>query len=54
MVGLKKVKLLGVENLIIHCDSQLVANQLIREYDTWNERMEAHIKLDQNLFKEFC
>lgn len=31
-MGLKKAKLLGVKNLMIHYDSQLVTNQLIREY----------------------
>lgn len=34
IVGLKKEMILGVQNLVIHCDSQLVANQLIGEYVT--------------------
>lgn len=31
IVGLKKAKILGVENLVVHCDSQLAANQLTEE-----------------------
>lgn len=30
IVGMKKEKLMGVQDLVIHCDSQLVVNQLTR------------------------
>ena len=39
IVGLKKAKLLGTDHLIIHYNSQLVANQLTREYAARNQRM---------------
>ena len=53
IVEMKKAKILGVRNLQIHCDSQLVANQLTREYAAKNQRMEAYMKLAQKLFREF-
>lgn len=49
IVGLKEAKLPGVLNLIIHCDSQLVVNQLIREYATRNQKMEAYMRHAQKL-----
>lgn len=53
IMGLKKAKLLGVQNLVIHCDSQLMANQLTRKYAARNLRMNAYIRLAQKLFKSF-
>ena len=41
IVGMQKAKHLGVEDLVIHCDSQLVANQLTGKYAARNERMGA-------------
>ena len=53
IVGMKKAKILGVRNLLIHCDSQLVANQLTGEYAAGNQRMEVYIRLAHRLFREF-
>lgn len=39
ILGMKKARKLGVQDLVIHCDSQLVANQLTREYAARNKRM---------------
>ena len=39
--------------MIIHYDSQLVANQLTREYVARNQSMKAYMTLDQKLFKSF-
>lgn len=52
-VGLKKSRVLSVQNLIIHCDSQLITNQLTGEYAARNQRMEAYMRLAQKLFKSF-
>ena len=40
--------------MVIHYDSQLVANQLTWEYTARNERLGAYMKLPQKLFKGFC
>ena len=53
IIGMQKAKSLGVQDLMIHCDSQLVANQLTGEYVARNERMGAYMKLAQKLIKEF-
>ena len=53
IVGLKKARILGVQNIVINCNSQLVANQLIGEYAARNQRMEAYMKLAKRLFKRF-
>ena len=53
ILGLKRVKALGIENLRINCDSQLVANQLTGEYCARNQKMEAYMKLAQQLIKSF-
>lgn len=42
-----------MKDLIIHCDSQLVANQLTGEYAARNQMMEAYMGLAQKLFKSF-
>lgn len=52
-MGLKKARILGVKDLIVCCDFQLVANQLIREYAARNQRMGAYMKLAQRLFRSF-
>lgn len=53
IVGLKKAKLLSIEDLLIHCDSQLVANQLIKEYVARNQSIEAYMRLAHKLFRNF-
>lgn len=53
IMGLKNAKLLGAQNMKIHCNSQLVANYLTREYAASNQMMEAYMNLAQRLFKDF-
>lgn len=53
IVGMKKARKLGVQDLVIQCDSQLVFNQLTGEYAVRNERMGTYMRLAQKLFKEF-
>lgn len=53
ILGLKRARALGIRNLIINCDFQLVANMLIGEYCARNQRMEAYMKLAQQLLKAF-
>ena len=48
-----KPKSLGVQDLVIHCDSQLVANQLTGEFAARNEWMETYTRLAQKLIMEF-
>lgn len=50
---LRRVRALGIKNLIIKCDSQFVANILTGEYCAWNHRIEAYMKLAQQLLKSF-
>lgn len=47
ILGLRRAKALGIQNLRINYDSQLVTNQLAREYCAQNHRMEAYMKLAQ-------
>lgn len=53
ILGLKRARALGIRNLIINCDFQFVANMLIGEYCARNQRMEAYMKLAQQLLKAF-
>ena len=53
IVGMKKEKIIGVQNLLIHCNSQLVANQLTTEYAARNQKMETYMRLAHKLFREF-
>ena len=41
--GLWMARELGIMQLIVHCDSQLVANQLTGEYTTRDDRMAAYV-----------
>ena len=50
--GLRTAKELGIKQLIVHCDSQLVANQLNEEYAARDDRMIAYIKETQRLIQE--
>lgn len=45
IVGMKKARKLGVQDLVIHCDSQLMANLLTGEYVARNERIGAYMRL---------
>ena len=51
--GLRAAKRLGANVLTIHCDSQLIVNQLTGEYMAKNERMMAYRDLAKNLLKGF-
>ena len=51
--GLRAAKRLGADPLTIHCDSQLIVNQLVGEYMAKNERMVAYLELAKNLLKGF-
>uniref|UniRef100_A0A2N9IQ60 Uncharacterized protein n=1 Tax=Fagus sylvatica TaxID=28930 RepID=A0A2N9IQ60_FAGSY len=52
--GLRAAKRLGADPLTIHCDSQLIVNQLTGEYMAKDERMIAYLDLARNLLKGFC
>jgi ribonuclease HI len=53
LYGLRAAKRLGADPLTIHCDSQLIVNQLIGEYMAKDERMIAYLDLARNLLKGF-
>lgn len=46
-------KKLGVDRLQVFCDSQLVANQFLGEYQAQDERMFAYLLLVNNTLVEF-
>uniref|UniRef100_A0A2N9G132 RNase H type-1 domain-containing protein n=1 Tax=Fagus sylvatica TaxID=28930 RepID=A0A2N9G132_FAGSY len=54
LYGLRAAKRLGADPLTIHCDSQLIVNQLTGEYMAKDERMVAYLDLARNLLKGFC
>uniref|UniRef100_A0A2N9IK88 RNase H type-1 domain-containing protein n=1 Tax=Fagus sylvatica TaxID=28930 RepID=A0A2N9IK88_FAGSY len=51
--GLRAARLLGADPLTIHCDSQLIVNQLTGEYMAKDERMVAYLDLARNRLKGF-
>uniref|UniRef100_A0A2N9GJY6 Integrase catalytic domain-containing protein n=1 Tax=Fagus sylvatica TaxID=28930 RepID=A0A2N9GJY6_FAGSY len=51
--GLIAVSRLGADSLTIHCDSQLIVNQLTGEYMAKDERMIAYLELAKNFLKSF-
>ena len=51
--GLRATKRLGADSLTIHCDSQLIVNQLKGEYMAKNKRMVAYRDLAKSLLKDF-
>lgn len=53
IVALKKAKLLGVQNLVIYHDSQLVTNQIIGKYTVRNHIMKTYMRLIYKLFRSF-
>ena len=50
---LRAVRWLGADPLTIHCDSQLIVNQLIGEYMAKDERMIAYLDLAKKFLKGF-
>lgn len=53
IIEIQKAKKLEIQDLIIHCDSQLVVNQITSEYAARNERMGIYMRMAQKLIKEF-
>ncbi|XP_056847446.1 uncharacterized protein LOC130494735 [Raphanus sativus] len=53
IAGLQLAHGLKIRNLHAYCDSQLVASQYSGEYEARDERMEAYLKLVQNLSQDF-
>ena len=48
VVGLDLVKAAGAENVVVHCDSQMVINQVNGGYECKNERMKSYLKEVKN------
>ena len=44
VVGLDLAKAVGAENMIIHCDSQVVTSQVNSDYECRNERMKKYLE----------
>ena len=53
VVGLKSARRLDAKHLQVFCDSQLVANQISREYQARDERMSAYLLVVRSLLAEF-
>ena len=44
VAGLDLVKAVGVENMIMHCDSQVITSQINGNYEGRNERMKKYLE----------
>ena len=44
IAGLDLTKAVGVENLVVYCDSQVVTSQVNDDYECKNERMKKYLK----------
>ena len=53
LIGLKTAERLGACHLQVFCDSQLVANQISREYQARDERMSAYLAVVRFLLANF-
>ncbi|XP_013658791.1 uncharacterized protein LOC106363622 [Brassica napus] len=53
IAGLRLAHGLKIRNIHAYCDSQLVANQYSGEYEARDERMDAYLKLVQDLSRDF-
>ncbi|KAF8093777.1 hypothetical protein N665_0378s0007 [Sinapis alba] len=53
IAGLRLVRVVQAKHVHTYCDSQLVANQFLGDYDAKNERMDAYLKILRDLAKEF-
>ncbi len=53
LAGLNSTKTLGAKNLIIHCDSLLIASQINGEYMARDERMAAYLLKVQQTMTNF-
>ena len=48
VVGLDLAKAAGAENMIIHCDSQVITSQINDDYKCRNERMKKYLEEVKN------
>ena len=48
MVGLDLAKAAGAENVVIHCNSQVVTSQINGGYECKNERMKRYLEEVKN------
>ena len=48
VVGLDLVKAAGAENMIIHCDSQVITSQINGDYECRHERMKKYLEEVKN------
>ena len=44
VAGLDLVKAVGVENIVVHCDSQVVTSQINGDYECKNDRMKRYLE----------
>ena len=44
IAGLDLAKAVGVENLVVYCDSEIVTSQVNGDYDYKNERMKKYLE----------
>ena len=44
VAGLDLTKAAGAENLIVHCDSQMITSQVNGEYECRSERMKKYLE----------
>ena len=48
VAGLDLTKAAGVENMIVHCDSQVITSQINGEYECRSERMKKYLEEVKN------
>ena len=48
VAGLDLVKAAGAENMIVHCNSQVITSQINRDYECRNERMKNYLEEVKN------
>ncbi|XP_056857632.1 uncharacterized protein LOC108858710 [Raphanus sativus] len=53
IVGLRLARAVKAKRLSAYCDSQLVASQFSGDYDARNDRMDAYLRVVQELAREF-
>ena len=44
MAGLDLAKVSGEENIVVHCDSQVVTSQINGDYECKNDRMKRYLE----------
>ena len=48
MAGLDLAKAAGAENMVVHCDSQVITRQINSDYECKNERMKKYLEEVKN------